>query len=139
MAANVTFDGATKIIQVDPGITQINIREVYSEWKRWVRTSDNTKWLQAFDIVGGDDLGAGLTAPIYHFLINGWRIRPDGTSGAHTLFISTNLYSRPSTADKYDEVAGVSIEVLNSDTPGNEVVISEDELYLNAGLVSIRL
>lgn len=139
MAANVTFDGASKIIQVDPGVVQLDIQEVYSEWKRWVRQSDNTKWLAAFDVVGGDDLGGGLTAPIYHFLTNGWRIRPDDTSGAHTLFISTNLYSRPANAEKYSEVAEVSIEVLNSDTPGSDVIVSEDELYLNAGLISIRL
>lgn len=120
MAANVTFDGATKIIQVDAGIETIDARAVYSAWKDWVRTTAaNAKWLPAFDVVGGDDLGGGLTAPIYFFLINGWTIRPDDTSGPHELNVALNLYARPSTNDRFTPVSGVTISNQTSDTPGS--------------------
>lgn len=125
MAANVTFDGATKIIQVDPGITAIAVREVYSAWKDWVRSAaDNAKWLPAFDVVGGDDLGSGKVAPIYFFLINGWRVRPDDTSGSHELEVSLNLYARPTTNARFSPVSGVTISNQTSDTPGTSTTTS---------------
>lgn len=112
--ADVTFNGPLKRIQVNAGITEIDVREMYSAWKDWARLSDNTKWLKALEVVGGDDIGGGQFAPIFFFLLNGWRIRPDDTSGAHTLLISTNLYSVPASADKYEEIAGVAIEVTQT-------------------------
>ena len=119
MAANVTFNGATKIIQVDSGIEEIDVQTVYSAWKDWGRLSDNLKYLPAFDVVGGDDLGGGLTAPIYFFLLNGWTIRPDDTSGSHELEVSLNLYARPATNDRFTPVSGVTISNKTSDTPGS--------------------
>ena len=120
MAANVTFDGATKIIQVDAGITDIDVRTVYSAWKDWVRLSAaNAKWLPAFDVVGGDDLGGSKVGPIYFFLINNWRIRPDDTSGPHELDVALNLYARPTTNARFSPVSGVTISNQTSDTPGS--------------------
>lgn len=136
MAANVTFDGATKIIQVDPGITEIDVQAVYSGWKDWVRTTGQSKWLPAFDVVGGDDLGGGKTAPIYFFILNGWTIRPDDTSGSHELNVSWNLYARPSTNDRFTQVAGVTITNLTSDIPG---VDGTHPITLNAGPLGIPL
>lgn len=119
MAANVTFDGLTRIIQVDSGATSIDAREIYSEWKRWVRADpQNAKWLKAFDVVGGDDLGGGAVAPIYFFLLNGWTIRPDDTSGDHELDVELNLYARPATNDRFTPVSGITISNKTSDTPG---------------------
>ena len=132
MAAPVTFDGATKIIQVDPDITELDVQEVYSEWKRWVRAdSDNAKWLAAFDVVGGDDLGGGLIAPIYFFLINGWTIRPDDTQGSHELSVSLNLYSRPSTNDRFTPVAGVTISNKTSDSAIQNIDLLEFSSFQN--------
>lgn len=132
MAAPVTFNGSTKIIQVDPGITTIDVQEVYSEWKRWVRlAADNAKWLPAFDVVGGDDLGGGLVAPIYFFLINGWTIRPDDTQGNHELTVALNLYARPATNDRFTPVSGVTISNKTSDSAIQNIELLEFSSFQN--------
>lgn len=84
--AKVTFDGPTKTIIVDFGINVLNVREdLYSAWKVWVATGDNSKFLPAFRVVGGDpSVGSNIITP-YFFLINGWRVRP--FEGNHTLEI----------------------------------------------------
>lgn len=116
---SVTFDGANKIIQVNSGITAIDIRyDVYSRWKEWVQTGDNAKWAPAFRVTGGDPIGAGRISPIYFFLINGWTIRPDDTSGNHELLVELNLYSDPSTNPRFTPVSGITISNLTSDIPG---------------------
>jgi len=97
--AKVTFDGERELIIVDPGITDLNVREdLYSEWKRWFLISDNSKFSKAFEIVGGNPLPEdqlGLT----YFLLGNWKIRP--YEGDHRLNIKGNLYK----ADKSDPIA----------------------------------
>lgn len=132
MAVPVTFDGATRIIQVDPTIEEVDVQEIYSEWKRWVRVDpQNAKWLPAFDVVGGDDLGGGLVAPIYFFLLNGWTIRPDDTSGSHELTVSLNLYARPSTNDRFTPVSGVTISNKTSDSAIQNIELLEFSSFQN--------
>lgn len=126
----VTFDGQNKIIQVNPGITSIDVRTVYSLWKQWVRTSDNAKWSRAFRVVGGDPIGGGAISPIFFFLVNGWTIRPDDTSGSHTLNVSLNLYTDPDTNARFTEVAGVAINNQTSESPGVNAQTIRDAMAL---------
>lgn len=70
----ITFDPSTKRIVLDS--TYVEVRDIYSDWKRWVQTGDNAKYVPAFRAVGGDELGSGLYISMYCFLLNGWRIRP---------------------------------------------------------------
>ena len=97
--AKVTFDGERQLIIVNPGVTDINVEtDVYSEWKRWFRTDDNSKFPIAMRNVGGDELPEdqlGLT----FFLLNDWKIRP--YEGDHRLKIRGNLYKQ----DKSDPIA----------------------------------
>jgi len=73
----LTFDGETKIIQLDETTLFYTPQAIYSRWKDWAVQGDNAKYLEAFRIVGGDDLGGGATAPTFVFLRNdyGWRIK----------------------------------------------------------------
>ncbi len=73
----ITFDGPNKIIQLDTVTTVYSAEYIYSRWKDWVLLSDNAKYLEAFRVIGGDDLGGGATAPAFVFLRNdyGWRIQ----------------------------------------------------------------
>ena len=84
----LTFDAANKRIILDR--STITASEIYSRWADWVATSDNSKHLQAFNAIGGDDLGSGLSIPPYYFLTNGWRVRPQENN--HTLTITGNLF-----------------------------------------------
>lgn len=81
----ITFNGTTKIISLSIGTTTLSVHDLYSRWKDWVLTSDNSKYALAFTSVGGDtiDAGAGTSVPLYAFLENGWKIRPQEAN--HTL------------------------------------------------------
>lgn len=93
----VTFDGTLKRIIVEAGITSLSILEdVYSEWKRWVVLSDNSKYPSAMRSVGGDPLPGGQFLGSTFFLQNGWKIRP--YEGDHTLTINGNLFSEDGTS-----------------------------------------
>lgn len=71
----VTFDGENRLIYVSDGATEVDIRrDVYSDWKEWVQTYDNEKWLSAIRSIGGDPLGDSKYAGDIYFLINGWRL-----------------------------------------------------------------
>lgn len=79
-----TFDGPNMIITLNAGQPVQNGIRVYSEWKEWVRLSDNAKFLPAF----GESVGGNLTNPpesiaAYVFQRNdlGWRIKPPEEDG----------------------------------------------------------
>lgn len=57
----------------------------------WLSTGDNSKYPYAFKQVGGDDidLSQGTSIPIYAFLINGWKIRPQESN--HTLTVTEGV------------------------------------------------
>lgn len=86
---SVSFDPIAKLIIADTGTTSLKADFIYSRWKDFARA--NPGILAAFRVVGGDELGVGLTIPSYFFLINGWRIRP--YEGNHELTIDGNLFT----------------------------------------------
>ena len=77
----VTFDGPNRIIRVNDGVTELNIKsDIYSDWKEWVITrADNAYWLPACRAIGGDPTVAGETAGDIYFLQNGWKLYIDLT------------------------------------------------------------
>ena len=83
----LTFDTTNKRIILDSA--DVDVGDIYSRWKEWVRLSDNSKWPQAFSVVGGDELGGGLFVASYFFLMNGWRLRPMEID--HTLILRGNV------------------------------------------------
>ncbi len=85
----ITFDGPSKRIILSTGTTSLDARDCYSRWKDWVLESDNSKYEQAFTVVGGDPIGGGNFVSSYYFLTNGWRIRPHEAS--HTLTINGSV------------------------------------------------
>jgi hypothetical protein len=86
-----TFDGPNKLIILSLGTTTMSVRDVWSRWVDWSALSDNSKYLPAFVTVGGDDIdpGAGTTIPIYAFLLNGWKIKPQEAD--HTLAVTDGI------------------------------------------------
>jgi hypothetical protein len=111
-----TFNGASKLIVLDPGTTSFAVSDLYSRWKDWFTQSDNSKYEVAFDnSVGGDPLGGGVELGSYYFLTNGWLIRPQEAD--HTLEITGNLYPVPDTASLFTATVGsfqVNIIMRNS-------------------------
>ena len=83
----ITFDPVNKRIVLDSAYATAG--QIYSRWKEWVLTDGNTKYEQAFSVLGGDPLGGGLFVASYFFLMNGWRIRP--MEADHTLILEGNI------------------------------------------------
>ena len=83
----VLFDGATKVITLTTGTTELNVVDLYSRWKDWV-TQGNANYSPAFLPVGGNpiDAGSGTAIPLYAFLSNGWKVRPQAAN--HVLNVS---------------------------------------------------
>lgn len=77
----VTFDGANRIIYVNPDVTELDIKvDVYSDWKEWVSAfPDNGLWAPAIRTVGGDPTVAGQFAGDIYFLVNNWKLYADLT------------------------------------------------------------
>lgn len=86
----VSFNGVTKRITVNAGVTSLDIRaEVYSAWVRWVSRESNTRFLQAMQAVGADPIPGGETGLTF-FLINGWKLvyDPNAVAVAGVLYSS---------------------------------------------------
>lgn len=113
------FDPANKRIILDT--ESVTASQIWSRWIDWVVSSDNAKYLPALNQVGGDDLGGGLSIPIYIFLLNGWRVRPMESN--HTLIITGNLF-----------VDGGGVPVVN--TLGNFNVSTQYTVPVQAQTVS---
>jgi len=89
--AKVTFDGENLLIIVNAGITELDVQiDLYSDWKEWKVLSDNSKYLQAFQAIGGEPIGGGLFVGTTYLMLNGWKIRPDEVN--HTLTLFGNLF-----------------------------------------------
>lgn len=86
----ISFDGANKLIVLSAGTVGLGVRDLWSRWVDWHALSDNSKYLPAMRSVGGDDIVAGQTSiPVYTYLTNGWRIRPQEAS--HTLAVDDGI------------------------------------------------
>lgn len=83
------FDGENKLIILENGLTTFESVDLYSRWKEWVQTSDNSKYIQAMRSIGGEDIGGGQKISAYVILMNGWKIRP--YEADHALVVVGNI------------------------------------------------
>lgn len=118
----LTFDGDNLIIQLGTDETLYTPEYIYSRWKDWVLESDNSKYVPAFRIVGGDPLGGGSTSPAFVFLQNqdvnggdGWRIRKPEANINVT--IDGNLV-------KEDPAAGFDLNPVGAFSPSLTIQLS---------------
>lgn len=89
----VSFNGVTKRITVNSGVTELDIRaDVYSAWVRWVERYQNSQYLAAMRFTGLDPIPGGFTGDTY-FMINGWKLCYD----PNVVAVAGVLYS-----DDYD-------------------------------------
>jgi hypothetical protein len=115
----VTFDPVNLIIeeisQSPAPETELDVIEIYSEWKAWlVADSTRLKFLPAFSLFGGDPTTAGQTAPTFFFLENGWRFRPANYS--HQVTLNGNLYVEGGGRIDVPTVGGFQVNVRQNFT-----------------------
>ena len=94
-AEKVNFNGVTKEITVNSGVTSLSIREdVYSAWIRWFERIENTQYLPAMRFTGLDPIPGGFTGDTY-FMINGWKLLYDPRVVAITGVLYSDDYATP--------------------------------------------
>lgn len=88
----VSFNGVTKIIQVNSDVTELDIQtDVYSAWIRWFERVQNAQYLPAMRFTGIDPVPGGFTGATY-FLINGWKLVYDANKVALTGILYSDDY-----------------------------------------------
>lgn len=119
-----TFNGNTKVITLTTGTLSVSVRDMWSRWVDWYLTSDNSKYLPAFVNVGGDsiDSGAGTSIPIYAFLMNGWKIKPQEAN--HTLSINDGILLVNGGGDPFNDTAGAYQVRINYSQPVQAITVS---------------
>lgn len=120
----LTFDGLTKVITLTAGTTSLSVRELWSRWVDWFLTTDNSKYLPAFSQVGGDDIdpSVGTTIPIYAFLMNGWKLKPQEAN--HTLTISDGILLVNGGGDPFNNTTGAYTVRINYQQPVQAITVA---------------
>lgn len=120
-----TFDGVNKVITLNTGVVTMSVRDVYSRWVDWfVGLEGNQKFLPAFLTVGGDviDASAGTSIPIYGFLVNGWRIKPQEAD--HTLTVSDGILLVSGGGDPFLSTNGDYVVRINYQQPVQAITVN---------------
>lgn len=123
LAEKVSFNGTTKRITVNAGVTALDIREdVYSAWVRWVELDDNARFRLAMRVSGFDPIPGGFTGATY-FMTNGWKLEYDPNTVAIAGVLYSDDYATPywSVADQPIYPATVS-SLVNSAVVTQNVV-----------------
>jgi hypothetical protein len=94
-ADKVSFNGVTKTIQVNAGVTSLDVQtELYSAWIRWFERIENTLYLPAMRFTGLDPIPGGQTGGTF-FTINGWKVVYDPRLVAISGILYSDDYSTP--------------------------------------------
>lgn len=120
----LTFNGVTKTITLSTGTTSLSVRDLWSRWVDWFLTGDNSKYLPAFQQVGGDDIDptAGTSIPIYAFLMNGWKLKPQEAN--HTLNVSDGILLVNGGGDPFSNTSGAYTVRINYQQPVQAITVN---------------
>lgn len=106
------FNGTDKIITFDASTLSLDIQDLWSRYADWLEISDNSKYLQAMRIVGGDSLPGSKQLGITYFMLNGWKIRP--FEETHVLSVDGNLYSEDGSSPFTPVLGAYNVMVINT-------------------------
>lgn len=118
------FDGSSKTITLTSGTTVLDVRDLWSRWVDWFVTGDNSKFARAFDFVGGEtiDQTAGTYIPIYAFVKNGWKIRPQEAN--HTLNVVNGILIQDGGGDPFLNTLGSYVVRINYSQPVQAITVA---------------
>ncbi len=113
----IQFDGPNKVIILTSGTVTLSVRDLWSRWVDWLLTGDNSKFLPAMSLLGGDDIDpiAGTKIPVYVSLLNGWRIRPQAAD--HTLAVTDGILLVLGGGDPFVNPSGSFVVRINFQQP----------------------
>ena len=107
----IQFDGPNKVIILTSGTVTLSVRDLWSRWVDWLLTGDNSKFLPAMSLLGGDDIDpiAGTKIPAYVSLLNGWRVRPQAAN--HILNVTSGILLVLGGGDAFLDVPSFTVRV----------------------------
>jgi hypothetical protein len=119
----ITFDGPTKVITLSSGTVELDVADLYSRWKDWVGTG-NAQYQPAFNTVGGETINAsaGTKVPLYAFLINGWKIKPQEAN--HTLNVTNGILLVDGGGDPFNNTTGSFVVRINYQQPVQAITVA---------------
>lgn len=119
----ITFDPALKLAILSASTT-LDVVDLYSRWKDWVCTGNNSKYLPAMTTVGGEDIDpiSGIKIPAYVFLINGWRVRPQESN--HTLSVINGVLLVAGGGDPFVNTLGNYVVRVNYQQPVQAITVA---------------
>jgi hypothetical protein len=122
----ISFTGSSKLVTLSSGTTSLDVRDLWSRWVDWFLTSDNSKYPMAMATLGGDDINPaeGTTVPIYAFLLNGWKIRPQEAD--HTLGVVNGILLVSGGGDPFVNPVGDFAVRINYQQPVQAISYSAD-------------
>jgi hypothetical protein len=118
----IQFNGANKLITLNSN--SLNVNTLWSEWVDWLLISDNSKYPIAFNQVGGNsiDESAGTSIPLYYFLLNGWKIKPQESN--HTLSVTDGILLVLGGGDPFVNTIGNYMVRINYQQPVQAITVS---------------
>lgn len=142
------INGVTKTITLTTGTTSVSVRDVWSRWVDWFLTSDNSKFLPAFEQVGGNDIdiAQGTKIPIYAFLVNGWKLKPQESN--HTLTINDGILLVNGGGDPFLNTTGAytvrinyqqPVQAISFSTGGSGSTLTKEDIRIEMDTNSIKL
>jgi len=111
---------ASKLQVMAAGITSVSVSQLYSEWKNWVRLTNNTRYDFEYSILGGDTIAGSTSVPFYVFLQNSWQLRPDEAN--HTLNIIDGIIV--ATGDPFVDTLGTYTVRINYQQPVQAITVN---------------
>lgn len=126
---DTTFDTVNKLQISDTGITSITVPRIYSEWKNWLRLTNNVQFDFAYTVVGGDVISGPKSIPRYVFQANGWKYRP--YEGNHTMSITEGIIVGESGSDPFvNTLAAFMVRILY-EQPVQAIGVSANSMTVN--------
>jgi len=116
--AKFTVDTTNKLFIAKAGVTSFDVKvDLYSDAKEhWLADATAMGFLFPIRPVGGDDIVAGESSvPLYGFLRDGWRIRPDEAS--HTLSVTGGILLVDGGGDPFVDTVGAFTVRINYQQP----------------------
>jgi len=111
-----------KIIVMDTGETEYDVRGAYSHWKEQIFLADNFTYDFAFDVLGNVVYDSPKRVPPFTALINGWKIRPDEAN--HTLTVSGGILYVDGGGDPFVDTLGAYTVRVNYAQPVEVLMIA---------------
>lgn len=111
-----SFNGSSKVITLSSGTTSVVLYDLYSRYKDWL-LAGNAGYALAMSTVGGEwiNQSQGTKVPLYLFLLNGWKIKPQEAD--HTLAITDGTLLVDGGGDPFIDTTGDYVVRVNYQQP----------------------